>query len=75
MARCTRTDNLEVHHIRRDGGNKYENAQVLCKDCHAATETYGKPGKTPPAFNSTIKAMALDRAKNQCECTSNRGCH
>ena len=30
MSQCTRTNNLEVHHKRRDGGNGLDNAEVLC---------------------------------------------
>ncbi len=75
MSRCLRTRNLEVHHIRRDGGNGLDNAKVFCQECHSATSTYGVPGKTPPDFNPMVKNMALIRAGNQCECTSNSGCH
>ena len=41
MARCTRTRNLEVHHIRRDGGSGIDNAQVLCPDCHRKRQVMG----------------------------------
>lgn len=75
MRRCTRTQGLEVHHKRRDGSNDLNNAQVLCSKCHAATSTYGVPGKTPPEFSPRIKEIALAIAGNQCECTSDRGCH
>ncbi|MDP4267811.1 MAG: HNH endonuclease [Bacteroidota bacterium] len=75
MSRCTKKSNLEVHHVRRDGGNDLTNAQVLCKDCHSATSTYGNPGKSPTQFTQDVKDKALKRAGNQCECTSVRGCH
>lgn len=75
MARCARTSGLEVHHKRRDGGNGFDNAEVLCQKCHAATSTYGTPGTSPPAFGEDTKARALKRAGNQCECTRTGGCH
>lgn len=75
MARCTRTRGLEVHHKRRDGGNGLDNAEVLCPQCHAATSTYGTPGKTPPPFSDDTKQKALRKAGNQCECTKTGGCH
>ncbi len=75
MLRCTRTKELEIHHIRRDGGNDLNNAKVLCQKCHAATSTYGTPGKTPPPFSPLTKNMALAKAGNRCECTSTSGCH
>ena len=75
MARCTRARNLDVHHKRRGGGNTLDNAQVLCPQCHEATSTYGAPGPTPPPFLRETKEKALNRADNQCECISTRGCH
>lgn len=75
MARCTRTRDLEVHHIRRDGGNDISNAEVLCQPCHKATLTYGIPGKTPPPFSEQVKQEALKNAHNQCQCTRTGGCH
>ncbi|NOH00210.1 MAG: HNH endonuclease [Ignavibacteriae bacterium] len=75
MTRCTRKSNLEIHHIRRDGGNDINNAQVLCQNCHSETGTYGTSGKTPLVFTPMIKQLALTRAGNQCQCTSIRGCH
>ena len=75
MARCTRTEKLEVHHIRRDGGNEGDNAQVLCETCHQATDTFGAPGESPPPFSDLVKLIALSLANDQCECTSTRGCH
>ena len=75
MARCTRTRNLEVHHARRDGGNDISNAEVLCQQCHAATSTYGTPGKSPPDFDQATKERALRRADNKCQCTRTGGCH
>ena len=75
MARCIRTVNLEVHHIRRDGGNGINNAKVLCQECHTATATYAEPGKSPEPFSENIKKLALKNANYQCECTSESGCH
>ncbi|MBU2758822.1 HNH endonuclease [Acidithiobacillus sulfurivorans] len=75
MTRCTRTRELEVHHVRRDGGNDIGNAEVLCQACHKATSTYGSPGKSPPPFDQATKERALRRARNQCECTRTGGCH
>lgn len=69
MARCSRKYGLEVHHIRRDGGNGLDNAEVLCSRCHANTSTYGTPGKSPEPFSEDTKQKALKRAGNQCECT------
>ena len=73
--RCTRKSNLEIHHKRRDGGNNFDNAEVLCKTCHVATTTYGSPGQTPPPFSESVKDRALRRAGNRCECTKVAGCH
>lgn len=75
MARCKETKKLQVHHKRRDGGTEVGNAEVLCSPCHAATSTYGTPGKSPPAFSETTKEAALRRAGDQCECTRTGGCH
>ena len=75
MSRCERRRGLEVHHIRRDGGNDLSNAQVLCQQCHEKTSSYGVQGKEPKPFSEETKQKAFKRAGNQCECTSNRGCH
>ena len=75
MSRCTSTMDLDVHHKQRDGGNGMDNAQVLCQRCHESTTTYGTPGETPPPFSEATKERAIRRAGNQCECTSDRGCH
>lgn len=75
MGQCTRTTNLEIHHIKRDGGNDISNAQVLCQKCHSATHTYGEPGHSPLDFPADVKKKALENAGNQCQCTSYRGCH
>lgn len=80
MRRCTRTQNLEVHHKRRDGGNSLNNAEVLCPRCHYATSTYGQkittPGvKSPPPFSQLTKDIAKMLAGNRCECTRTGGCH
>lgn len=68
MSRCKNTVNLEVHHKRRDGGNKLENAEVLCHDCHTNTSTYGMPGDSPAPFSQATKEAALKRAGYRCEC-------
>ncbi len=76
MSRCTRKQNLEVHHKRRDGGNGLNNAEVLCHTCHVATSTYGPTGfQSPPPFSQATKAAAIARAGNRCECTRTGGCH
>ena len=76
MSRCTSKTELEVHHKRRDGGNGFDNAELLCQDCHEATETYGKEGPTPPAFGAFVKTyVRWIRARNRCECTREGGCH
>ena len=75
MARCTRTEEMEVHHIRRDGGNDINNARVLCQKCHEATATYGSDGNSPPPFSAAVKLRAYMRAANQCQCESTSGCH
>jgi 5-methylcytosine-specific restriction endonuclease McrA len=74
MSRCNITQELEVHHKRRDGGNDIENAEVLCQSCHENTSTYGVEGKSPPAFSDETKKEALKRAGNRCECEK-EGCH
>ena len=75
MARCTRINNLEVHHIRRDGGSALSNALVLCEDCHAATSTYGIPGESPDLFDPVTKEAALRRAGRMCQCERLSDCH
>lgn len=70
MSRCTNKTNLEIHHKRVDGGNGIENAEVLCKKCHANTSTFCTSGHTPPPpFSEITKSLALLRAGNRCECT------
>lgn len=69
--RCNRTTNLEVHHIRRDGGNSIGNAEVLCHDCHVNTSTYGKDGVSPEPFSDATKREAKSKARYKCECTRN----
>ncbi len=75
MARCSRRSGLEVHHIRRDGGNDLSNAKVLCQRCHEATGSYGVHGAESKPFSEETKKKALERAGYQCECTSDKGCH
>ncbi len=74
-ARCTRTAELGVYHLRRDGGNDLENAQVLCRRCYAATRGYELPGRKPPVFDQTTREAALGRAGDRCECTRLGACH
>jgi len=74
MSRCNSTENLEVHHKRRDGGNDIGNAEVLCQKCHEQTSTYGTKGKSPPEFSEPTKKEALKKAGNRCEC-ERAGCH
>lgn len=74
MPRCKRTTNLEVHHIRRDGGDGLDNAEVLCQKCHEATHSYGTEGSSPPEFSQLTKLLAKQKAKYQCECTRS-GCN
>ena len=74
-ARCTRTADLNVYHLRRDGGNDLDNAQVLCRQCHAAAKGYELPGRKPPAFDQATNEAALERAGHQCECTRIGACH
>jgi hypothetical protein len=75
MARCTRTQNLEVHHRSQTGGNGIDNAKVLCQRCHQITLTHGPPGQSPPDFDEATKQRAIKNAWNRCECTSSAGCH
>lgn len=72
--RCNSTRNLEIHHIRRDGGNGLGNAQVLCQPCHSKTATYGTPGTSPPPFSQDVKDQALRSSGNRCQCTRDT-CH
>ena len=74
MSRCGSTENLEVHHKRRDGGNDIGNAEVLCQKCHENTSTYGVHGDKPPEFSASIKEEALKRVGNRCECERTE-CH
>lgn len=69
MSRCTNSNNLEVHHKRRDGGNGIDNAIVLCSSCHSKTATYGVSGKSPEPFDQLTKTVAMITAKYRCECT------
>ncbi len=75
MTRCMRTSGLQVHHKRRDGGNRLDNTQVLCEACHQETGTFGEPGQSPPDFTPLVKKLAIMQAGNRCECVSPRGCH
>jgi hypothetical protein len=73
MARCKNTRNLEIHHVRRDGSNGIQNAEVLCHDCHIQTDSYAEPGISPPDFTEAVKTQALLRAEHQCQCNRS-GC-
>jgi hypothetical protein len=75
ISRCTRTTELDVYPLRRDGDNSLDNAQVLCRRCHAATQGYELPGRKPPAFDEDTRSAALSRAAHQCECTRIGACH
>ena len=74
MGRCCSTENLEVHHNRRDGGNDIGNVEVLCQKCHENTGTYGVSGKSPLEFSEATKKEVLKKAGNSCEC-ERTGCH
>jgi len=71
MKKCNARRNLEVHHRSRNGGNKLNNAQVLCRGCHSQTNSYGKAGESPKPFSDTTKKLAVLMANYQCQC---RGC-
>ena len=67
--RCVRTVDLECHHRITTGGTLINNAQMLCKPCHSATETYGtSSGFSPDPFPEDVKLLARLRCKGQCEC-------
>lgn len=68
--RCTRAGTLECHHLIRDAGCIPENAQMLCKECHQATESYGAPGLSPRPFPPEVIAAAKAKAGGRCQCTS-----
>jgi 5-methylcytosine-specific restriction endonuclease McrA len=75
MPRCAVRSNLGIHHIRRDGGNGLENAEVLCQKCHKATATFPVPGKSPVPFDQETKVKALRQAGGQCQCARTSDCH
>jgi hypothetical protein len=77
MARCNSNHNLVVHHIKRDGGNNLNNAEVLCSVCYSNITTLNNPGPgepilhegtPPPPFAQQTINEALARAHNRCEC-------
>lgn len=75
MTRCRRTNNLEVHHKRIDGGNGLDNAMVLCHTCHVNTSSYGdSTHSSPPAFSEEVKEKAKERAGYRCECEKGDCC-
>jgi len=73
-SRCTRTYDLEIHHVNRGGSNTLSNAEVLCHSCHVNTETFGKEGYHPDPFPESVKEDALIIAGNQCQCKRDN-CH
>lgn len=73
--RCTRAGNLECHHIIRDAGCGLDNAQMLCAECHQATESYGAPGLSPSPFSQDVIGAAKLRAQGRCECTREHPTH
>lgn len=74
-SRCTNMAELECHHILTTGGCGIDNAQILCKPCHAATESYGRPGLPPPPFSPAIKDLAMTGAGGRCQCTKAHSGH
>jgi 5-methylcytosine-specific restriction endonuclease McrA len=72
--RCKNTRNLEIHHIKDDGGNNLNNAQVLCQACHTNIHAYGKLDHSPQSFQQDVKEAALKKAGNRCQCISDN-CH
>lgn len=75
MARCKRTDGLEVHHKRRSQGNRLSNAIVLCRPCYEKAPSYGLPGPSPEPFTEATTQRALQQAGQRCQCKSSRDCH
>lgn len=75
MTRCAKRTELEVYHVRREGGNGLDNAEVLCQKCSTMTTMYGAPGISPPPFDAATKHLALRLADNCCECVRGNGCH
>ncbi|HKI58237.1 MAG TPA: hypothetical protein VKA00_03330 [Trueperaceae bacterium] len=75
MARCKRTDELEVHHKRRSQGNRLSNAVVMCRPCYEKTPFYGLSGPAPEPFTAATTQQALLDAGNRCQCKSSRSCH
>ncbi len=74
MPRCRRKWGLEVHHIRRNGGNALANARVLCQERYHWTQTYGMSGRTSADFDEDAKERARTKAGGRCECSGCRGC-
>jgi len=68
MPRCNNRTELEVHHIRRDGGNGIDNAQVLCQQCHENTSSYGAHGDSPEPFSDITRVRAKRNAGFRCQC-------
>ncbi len=72
MARCEQTEQLQVHHKRRDGGNELDNAVVLCQACLATMSSDDEAGVSSPPFSHETRLRAYHWARYQCECAS--GC-
>jgi hypothetical protein len=75
VSRCKRTGDLEVHHKRRNQGNRLSNAIVMCRPCYQKTPFNGLPGPSPEPFTEETTRYALRKAGHRCECKSSRGCH
>jgi hypothetical protein len=75
VSRCKRTEDLEVHHKRRNQRNRLSNAIVMCRPCYQRTPFYGLPGPSPEPLTEETTRYALRQAGHRCECKSSRGCH
>jgi hypothetical protein len=75
MVRCANLLDLRVHYKQQQAEPTLENAVVLCRRCFASVPGLGKPGQALPDFPEDVKARAIAKAGNRCECTSYRGCH
>ena|GEM_PF-619940 len=74
VAGCRRTWGLEVHHIKRDGGNGFSNARVICEQCDAQTGSYGILRREPADFDEDTRERARARAGGRCECVGCKAC-
>lgn len=80
MSRCSCTTDLVVCHISADSPfvNKVKNAHILCRSCLKEAMQFGAPDPESgdlPEFSEFAKEMALQKARNQCECIRLSGCH